>query len=629
MLKKLSFLVVFILPGFSGFSQTVPDSSFIDVAAINDSTNITKNTFLFFDSNNVANPENITQQKFIPLTSFSYNRHISRALVSKNAYLQIELSNSSSASDTVFLFPGSMFDNIVFYESTPGTALKYGGDGTESGFCKLILAPAERKTVIVQLKFCRQEYNYLKPQLIQTSYLKTYNAVSRSRIEGMRNIGLLLSGILLMMIVFIIVNYALTPKKEFLYYLGYAVCMFLLVLFFALLGVTWGGFTSFFIGYLDLFLLITGNVFYLAFTRHFLNTKVNYKILDNTFKAAELFLLFLLLVFTVIHYFTQWYLIEYILENLMKIIVLIIGILFIVIAFKQKQRLIIYLAVGSAFAIFFSLISLYIILFKIPTMGIFSNALFYYDIGLVFALSFFLLGLTYKNRKEIIERTKEQEALKLDVEKKVLENQIAIIQAQQEERNRISADMHDDLGAGMTTIRLYSELAKGKLAATPIPEIEKISSSANELLNKMNAIIWSMSSSNDSLGNMVAYVRSYSLEYFENTGINCKISIPENLPNIVIGGEVRRNVFLVVKEALNNVLKHSKATEVAITLELVPGGLKLLIHDNGVGIDLEKLRQFGNGLKNMKKRMEDIEAEFFIENNNGTLVTLYGANSAL
>ena len=83
----------------------------------------------------------------------------------------------------------------------------------------------------------------------------------------------------------------------------------------------------------------------------------------------------------------------------------------------------------------------------------------------------------------------------------------------------------------------------------------------------MNAIIWSMSSSNDSLGNMVAYIRSYSLEYFENTGINCKISIPENLPNIVIGGEVRRNVFLVVKEALNNIFKHSKATEVNITLE--------------------------------------------------------------
>ena len=175
----------------------------------------------------------------------------------------------------------------------------------------------------------------------------------------------------------------------------------------------------------------------------------------------------------------------------------------------------------------------------------------------------------------------------------------------------------------MTTIRLYSELAKGRLGDLKVPEIEKISSSANELLNKMNAIIWSMSSSNDSLGNMIAYIRSYSLEYFENTGVTCKISLPEGLPNVVVNGEIRRNVFLVVKEALNNILKHARATEVTITLERVPDGLKLFIHDNGTGIDFEKLRQFGNGLKNMKKRMDDVNINFSIENNNGTLITLH------
>ncbi|WP_462255334.1 sensor histidine kinase, partial [Ferruginibacter sp.] len=105
--------------------------------------------------------------------------------------------------------------------------------------------------------------------------------------------------------------------------------------------------------------------------------------------------------------------------------------------------------------------------------------------------------------------------------------------------------------------------------------------------------------------------------------VNCTISIPDDLPNIVVSGEIRRNVFLVVKEALNNVLKHSKATEVNITLQRVPDGLKLFIQDNGVGIDFEKLRQFGNGLKNMKKRMDDIGILFSIENNNGTLVTLH------
>jgi signal transduction histidine kinase len=183
--------------------------------------------------------------------------------------------------------------------------------------------------------------------------------------------------------------------------------------------------------------------------------------------------------------------------------------------------------------------------------------------------------------------------------------------------------MHDDLGAGMTTISMYSELAKSKLVDNPIPEIEKISSAANELLNKMNAIIWSMSSSNDSLGNMIAYIRSYALEYFEDTGINCKINIPEKLPNIQVIGEIRRNVFLVVKEALNNILKHAKATEVSINLIRVEDELTLFIQDNGIGINMDNLRQFGNGLKNMKKRMKDVDIEFSIENKNGTLITLH------
>ncbi|MEO6542153.1 MAG: ATP-binding protein [Ferruginibacter sp.] len=290
---------------------------------------------------------------------------------------------------------------------------------------------------------------------------------------------------------------------------------------------------------------------------------------------------------------------------------------------KQKDPLFRYIAAGNAMLVLFSLISLSLILFGIKGNGIFLSSIFYYNIGIVLELVFFLMGLAFKNRSELIKSIKEQEALKLEAEKQEYETQIAVIKAQQEERNRISADMHDDLGAGMTTISLYSELAKTKLAANPIPEIEKISSSANELLNKMNAIIWSMNSSNDSLGNMIAYIRSYALEYFEDTGINCKIEIPEKLPNIEVIGEIRRNVFLVVKEALNNILKHAKATEVSITLTRVEDGLTLYIHDNGLGINMNALRQFGNGLKNMKKRMEKIGVEFTIENKNGTLITMH------
>jgi signal transduction histidine kinase len=623
MLRKYYFLAVYILLQLPGHAQTLPDSSYVDIAAIKDSAMIAEKTLLFFDSNNVTTPENLTQKKFVPLNTFNYTKNIPPRLVAKTAYLQIALFNSGMKKDTIFFFPSTNYDKIIFYEKdAAGNLLQYA-DGSLKGFGTLLLGPNEKKVFIIQLVFCRHDYNDIKPQLISPGYFKTYKAVYESRGADLRGVGFLLSGMLFLMILFITVNYFLSWKKEFLFYLGYAFCMFLLIYFYALFRNSWGSYTSYFNGYFDLFLLMLGNVFYLAFSRHFIDTKNNYKLLDTVFKAGEWFLLSLLVGFTLVHYFTDWYMMERALENLMKLISLIIGIIFIVTAFKQKQRLIIYLAVGSAFSIIFSGISLAFILLKIKATSIFSTALFYHEIGLLFALSFFLLGLTYKNRKELIERIKDQEALKLDVEKKDFENQIAVIKAQQEERNRISADMHDDLGAGMTTIRLYSELAKRRIGDKVIPEIEKISSSANELLEKMNAIIWSMSSSNDSLGNMIAYIRSYSLEYFEDTGINCHITIPENLPNIVVSGTIRRNVFLVVKESLNNIVKHSGATEVHITLAKVPDGLKLFIQDNGKGIDFEKLRQFGNGLKNMKKRMNDLGIEFTIENSNGTLTTLH------
>jgi signal transduction histidine kinase len=183
--------------------------------------------------------------------------------------------------------------------------------------------------------------------------------------------------------------------------------------------------------------------------------------------------------------------------------------------------------------------------------------------------------------------------------------------------------MHDNLGAGVTAIRLYSELAKKRIGKEVIPEIEKISSSANDLLNNMNAIIWTMSSSNDSLDNMIAYIRSYALEYFENTGIQCRTILDEDIPNIAVSGEIRRNIFLVVKEALNNILKHSKASEVCISLVREGNGISLYIQDNGTGIDFEKLRRFGNGLSNMKRRMEETKILFSIENKNGTLIRLH------
>lgn len=576
------------------------------------------------DSNGTAKPGTILNAAWHPLNNFNTNEYIPNAWITNTIYLKFTLENRKDTAKKVYFIAGTYIRNIQIFKILPARQLiQLKNESRGDGYQPIELSGKEKRVFIVKFSFTKKKLNRFNPQLINDDYLIKYKTLRHFQNDGQPAFGYLLSGILLMMIFFTGANYLQSKKKEFLYNFCYSICMFCLIFLNTFLERKSGIFSSLFQEYLDFMLLATGTVFYIAFTRKFLETKENYPLLNKIFVYEEKLVMVILACFTFIVFFTNNFLLQKLLENGMKLIALIIGIVYIIIALSQKNKLMNYLAIGNAILIFFSIISFYMILFLQKKAGIFTHSMIYYEVGIVSELIFFLLGLSYKNKIALIEKIKEQESWKLEAEKQSYETKLAVLKAQQGERNRISADMHDDLGAGVTAIRLYSELAKKRIGKEVVPEIEKISSSANELLNNMNAIIWTMSSSNDSLDNMVAYIRSYAIEYFENTGINCLIQIEEDMPNIAVGGEIRRNIYMVVKEALNNILKHSKATEVNINLKREKNGLSLYIQDNGTGIDFNNLRRFGNGLINMKKRMEETQIFFKIENKNGTLITLH------
>jgi len=622
---KLTFTSFFLIIYFSAFAQLPGDSNSIDIATITDSSLINKNYQIFIDSTGSYAPENIPDNDWKTLDNYNLKKYIPTYWITRNVYLKFTLINSSDSVETVYFIAGHYIRrNSLFIMTAPNNAQLQKDESKADGYQPILLKPGEKQTFIASFYFTKRLRNYFLPQLVKSNYLRKHKIFNYYKIDTALTAGLLLSGVLLMMIFFTAANFIVSKRKAFLYNCIYSICMFGLFFLTAFLERKTGVFTSLFLEYVDFMLLAAGTVFYIAFTRKFLDTKINYPLLNKIFVYEEKFLLLLLAAFTYIVFVTDNFFLQELLENGMKIIALVIGIVYIIIALAQRNKLMNYLAIGNAILIFFSIISFLIIVFPLKSGGIFSTSMFYYEVGIVSELICFLLGLTYKNRIELIEKTKEQESLKLEAEKQQFETRLAVLKGQQDERNRISADMHDDLGAGVTAIRLYSELAKRKIDKGSIPEIDKISFSANELLNNMNAIIWTMTSSNDTLDNMVAYIRGYALEYFENTGIKCNTHVDEDLPNIItVTGDLRRNIFLVVKEALNNILKHSKATEVDITLNGMPDGLILYIQDNGVGIDFENLRRFGNGLKNMRKRMEEMNIRFTIENNNGTLITLH------
>ena len=114
---------------------------------------------------------------------------------------------------------------------------------------------------------------------------------------------------------------------------------------------------------------------------------------------------------------------------------------------------------------------------------------------------------------------------------------------------------------------------------------------------------------------------NHAVEFLQNHNLQYNFEIPATIPSVHLTGEQRRNIYLVIKEALHNIVKHACATKVCISFEL-NNELSVSIHDNGKGVDTAALRRFGNGLKNMQQRMESIGGTFEIINNDGTTIHL-------
>jgi signal transduction histidine kinase/ligand-binding sensor domain-containing protein len=193
-----------------------------------------------------------------------------------------------------------------------------------------------------------------------------------------------------------------------------------------------------------------------------------------------------------------------------------------------------------------------------------------------------------------------------------LENERAI----ERERARISQDMHDEVGASLSEIAILSELAKKKPEEADV-HVQEISERAAEVIDNVSEIVWAMNPKNDTLDNLVAHLRRYAVKYLSLAQINCKFTAPDVIPAHHLTAEVRRNLFLVVKEALHNVVKHAGASEVSITTTLVDTKLEITIEDNGRGFSVEQSQQSGDGLASMSKRVTDIGGKFQVESQPG------------
>ena len=187
----------------------------------------------------------------------------------------------------------------------------------------------------------------------------------------------------------------------------------------------------------------------------------------------------------------------------------------------------------------------------------------------------------------------------------------------EKERLRIARDMHDDLGARLTEIRYMVDLAKNNYMDKENKMLTAISQTTKDIISTFREIVWSVSPQNDTVESLCEYIGQYSVDYLSKVQIRCRLDFPEELPHINAPAEIRHNIFLAVKEALNNIVKYAETSEVFVKIFVENYMMVISIEDFGVGFDPCQMDKFGNGLKNMKKRIELVGGNFKIDSQTG------------
>jgi autotransporter-associated beta strand protein len=214
---------------------------------------------------------------------------------------------------------------------------------------------------------------------------------------------------------------------------------------------------------------------------------------------------------------------------------------------------------------------------------------------------------------QVRERTAQLEAEILERERAEKLRGIA------EERSRIARDIHDDLGANLTRVALLGKMAADG-AATPEEvraQSRQVSEAANDMVQSLEAIVWAVRPENDTLRSLLEFMNRRADELFETTPRQYQFVLPPDPPECPVHAELRHNVVLAYKEALTNAVKHAQATAVRVEVSFDTEVWRIQISDNGKGFDPAAARTEGTGLRNMRRRMEEIGGTFELQSQSG------------
>lgn len=223
-------------------------------------------------------------------------------------------------------------------------------------------------------------------------------------------------------------------------------------------------------------------------------------------------------------------------------------------------------------------------------------------------------------QNEMLERMVEERTSQLQ------EAQLQLIKIEKEKeaekvRIQISRDLHDDLGATLSSISVYSAAAKQKLNSESIAEVgnmlERISSDAQEMVASVSERVWLMKTENSTIEKLIERLQLFASRDLTAKNISFAYTCDDDVKNVVLNTIARKNIFLIFKEAIHNAAKNSEATMVTLNVIHSSNNLEISLTDNGIGFDQmarnnSSITGGGNGLINMKHRAGEIDAQFNI-----------------
>ena len=575
----------------------------------------------------------IQAQRFLPCRGFKVSRYHTD-ITTITQWLKFGIENTGKDTLTAYFYCGK--HNLVSIKTDHTPDIKDGGFACIPAqgqrmfpdyFLPLQLAPQAKTICYVKIKNYGIVIDQITPFLYIGEAIKPVRVESQGTWMGWLLFTCITMGGILILGLFILSQFFSNQQKDYLYYGLYV----LMVFFSTERAFEWNHgvriisqyFPYYFVKAAVFFNALSG-IFYLLFLSNFLDLKQN---MPRTYKLIQWMIAILmtgistLCVLYVSHFPRYPVLIITTLVSIFPITSSLVIVILIAINMKSNT-LAKFMVWGFAFLFVGAGITIFVNNFARQLMSDNFPLSTLMEIGVLLEIICFALGLGYKSR--LVE--KQKTAYELANLQLVFDHQLQI----EKVRSSLSRDLHDDIGSTLSSINILSRMAKKNAPensdSSTTDALEKINERSQRLLNNMSDIVWSIKPENDSMEEMLSRMRQYATDMLESKNIDYTIDFPKEKSDYIFSLEVKNNLYLIFKEAVNNLCKYAQCQHAHLSLSIDQKIMTVLIRDDGIGFSTETPTNTpgGNGLKNMRQRAAEIKAELVIESapEKGTTITL-------